>query len=376
MKVLKILGIELGEMMKFFYRSNQELKQLSYTEHFDYLKNLVPVHLNHFAEEMRDLGFDCSEVVYDLELLQKSWANENGVTYGWHSWKIDILMEQINFYRPGIIYLQNLEPVPFWFLKRIKKIFPFVKKVVAFKGNLPNRIHELRGVDYVFAGHPDILNDCLNNGIPTELFYHCFDEKILPILANWEVNRKIEKNTFTFVGYSGFAGYGHSHNERYRLLKKLLENSDLKIWSNEQSTIPNSFLPSDAKPLSDEFPESCSSGVFGLPLYSILKNSNVVFNKHAEICNGNVGNMRLFESTGVGTCLLTDSGSNIKDLFTTDKEVVTYNSEDELFEKLDYLLNNDSVRKEIGEAGQKRTLKDHSLRIRCKQISETLLKLI
>ncbi len=86
--------------------------------------------------------------------------------------------------------------------------------------------------------------------------------------------------------------------------------------------------------------------------------------------------MRLFESTGVGTCLLTDSGSNIKDLFTTDKEVVTYNSEDELFEKLDYLLNNDSVRKEIGEAGQKRTLKDHSLRIRCKQISETLLKLI
>ena len=61
-----------------------------------------------------------------------------------------------------------------------------------------------------------------------------------------------------------------------------------------------------------------------------------------------MGNMETFRNYRSRNLSPTDTGSNLKDLFTADKEVVTYNSEDELFEKLNYLLNNDSVRKEIG----------------------------
>ena len=376
-KILKILGIEIGELIRIFYRNNQTLKTLAYDEHFHVLKNLVPVHFNHFAEEMRNLGYECNEVIYDLELLQKSWANENNVKFGWHSWKLDILMEQIRFYRPEIIFLQNLEPMPFWILQRIKEIFPFVRKVLAFKGNLPNRVHEVKGIDHVFAGHPEIFEDCRRNGVCCELLYHCFDELVLSLLPEWEAsNNKPITSPFTFIGYSGFGGYGNCHNQRFNILKKLFHDTDINIWTSEGSNLPNSGLPPDSKPLFVEYPERCKKGVFGLPLFSIIKNSNIVFNKHAEICNGNVGNMRLFETTGVGSCLLTDTGSNMKDLFAADEEVVTYGSDEELIEKRRYLSDNNTTREAIAQAGQKRTLRDHSLKIRCEQISETLNKML
>ena len=378
-KILKVCGAEITDLTRLFYRENRFLQSLDYSAHFNFLKKLAPVHFNHFAEEMRTLGHECDEVIYDLELLQKSWANENGVQFGWHSWKLDVLMEQIRFYRPDVIYLHNLEPIPFWILQRIKELFPFVRNILAFKGNLPNRIHELKGIDYVLAGHPDILGDCRENQVPAELLYHCFDERVLPLLAEWELSNESPLSHFTFIGYSGFGGYGHTHNDRYEYLKKLIRDTNINIWASESSTLPNSDLPPESQPLYLNYPERCKKGVFGLPLYSILKNSKVTFNKHG---NGDrpgglrtIGNMRLFETTGVGSCLLTDTGSNMKDLFVADEEVVTYESYDELVEKVAYLNDHEDARQTIAKAGQKRTLEEHSLRRRCEVISEVLEKI-
>ena len=62
--------------------------------------------------------------------------------------------------------------------------------------------------------------------------------------------------------------------------------------------------------------------IIGLDYYKLLSQSSITFNKHADKSYGSVGNMRMFEATGVGTCLLTDTGENMKDLFEADKEVV------------------------------------------------------
>ena len=82
--------------------------------------------------------------------------------------------------------------------------------------------------------------------------------------------------------------------------------------------------------------------------------------------------MRLFEATGVGTCLLSDTRENMPDLFEVDKEVVTYSTIDEAVEKVNYLLENEDVRKEIASAGQRRTLKDHTIFNRYQQIDEVI----
>ena len=46
----------------------------------------------------------------------------------------------------------------------------------------------------------------------------------------------------------------------------------------------------------------------------------------------------MFESTCSGSCLVTDYGSIIGELFEVDKTVITYSSIDECVEKYKYLI--------------------------------------
>ena len=107
-------------------------------------------------------------------------------------------------------------------------------------------------------------------------------------------------------------------------------------------------------------------------MYNLLHQSKITFNKHADLSFGNVGNMRMFEATGVGTCLVTDTGYNMDDLFEPDKEVVTYSSVDEAVEKVNYLQNHPDEAEQIAKAGHARTLKDHTIMNRCQLIDESI----
>lgn len=129
-------------------------------------------------------------------------------------------------------------------------------------------------------------------------------------------------------------------------------------------------------PLNQMFPHRCHSAVFGLDMYGILRRSKVAFNCHTDAEDRCVGNIRMFEATGMGSCLLTDTGENMSDLFEEDREVVTYSSIDECIEKIGYLLEHHEVRREIAEAGQRRTLRDHTVTRRCQQIDQVLQEML
>jgi spore maturation protein CgeB len=107
-------------------------------------------------------------------------------------------------------------------------------------------------------------------------------------------------------------------------------------------------------------------------MYELLKFAHITFNIHTDAVHNEVANMRMFETTGVGGCLLTDTGANLTDLFEADTEVVTYKSVDECVEKVSYLRDNKKVRDEIARAGQKRTLEQHTTYHRCIEIQEHL----
>ena len=124
------------------------------------------------------------------------------------------------------------------------------------------------------------------------------------------------------------------------------------------------------------FPGYCHPPVFGVDMYNVLRQSKITLNKHTDAAGSSVANMRLFEATGIGTCLLTDTGENMSDLFEEDREVVTYTSVDECIEKAEYLLEHDEVRRQIAEAGQRRTLKDHTMKNRCEQIDKIIQKML
>jgi spore maturation protein CgeB len=74
----------------------------------------------------------------------------------------------------------------------------------------------------------------------------------------------------------------------------------------------------------------------------------------------------------MGSCLLTDYGRNIHDLFEPDTEIVMYRSVGEAIEKIGFLLENESAREAIAIAGQRKTLRSHTIWNRCQLINENL----
>jgi spore maturation protein CgeB len=103
-------------------------------------------------------------------------------------------------------------------------------------------------------------------------------------------------------------------------------------------------------------------------MYKIYGRSKITLNRHGAIASNFAANMRLFEATGMGACLLTESRPNLIDLFEPSTEVVTYDDLADLQTKLELVLRSESLRQGIAEAGQRRCVKQHSYSARIKEI--------
>jgi len=81
---------------------------------------------------------------------------------------------------------------------------------------------------------------------------------------------------------------------------------------------------------------------------------------------------RNFEVPGCGGFLLTDYVSGLDEYYLPDKDIVCYNSLDELIEKINYYLVNDDLRKLIASQGWRTTLDRHTYVHRFKSIFERI----
>ena len=84
----------------------------------------------------------------------------------------------------------------------------------------------------------------------------------------------------------------------------------------------------------------------------------------------------MFETTGIGSCLLTDYKQNIEELFIPDEEILTYKDYDEFSSKYFQLISNNALLNEISLKGQKKTFKQHSTKIRVEQINNLINKML
>ena len=107
-----------------------------------------------------------------------------------------------------------------------------------------------------------------------------------------------------------------------------------------------------------------------------LNSYQIAFNYHNKHTGDYACNMRIFESTGLGCCLLTDYKSNIHSMFEEDKEVITYKTNQEAISKANQLLKNPSITRAIGLAGQKKTLSEYTTEKQIDHLYFHLTKLI
>ena len=81
---------------------------------------------------------------------------------------------------------------------------------------------------------------------------------------------------------------------------------------------------------------------------------------------------RIFEGSACGVPILTCDREDVRELFISGHEVLTYATFDNIVTTLNYVLKNPDILQTIGNKAQKRCYKDHDISVRIQE----LLKII
>jgi spore maturation protein CgeB len=259
---------------------------------------------------------------------------------------LTILAAQIRHYRPDVILNQSVQWVPDSFLSDFR---PGVKLIVGQIASPLTPDKKLIDYDVMVSSLPNFVNRFRNQGLKAELVRLAFEDTILDKLP-----KPAQSVDISFVGT-----LSADHENRRALLETVGRSLNLGIWGR----IDSSWAP-------DSPVRRYHRGdAYGKEMYKILQESRVTLNYHIDLAENYANNLRLFEATGVGTLLLTDSKCNLHELFEPGKEVAVYHTPDECVELARYYVDHESEREAIAKAGQRRTLRDHTYKHRMQELS-------
>jgi spore maturation protein CgeB len=378
-----------------FYNNHPEIDQVPYKDHLEQLLDDTTEFAGSYIRNYRKLKIEADCLIANDKNLQSKWAKERGIdTDG----REEIIFDQVKSFSPDILMIENLSVVSSAFLNRLRNDLRSIRLIIAnhcapFNSKV---LESLRDVDFVFTCTPGLKSDIEGMGKKSFLVYHGFDTDLLSRLDG---EKKFTQNDFIFSG-SLISG-GDFHTQRIRLIEQILrKNIPIDLYVNLENNyrirakqaiyLFSTFLKKIkmeelfsrnqllqyGKTRVDSYSETLlkhkKSPVFGIDMFNLFMNSRIVLNFHIGVAGDFAGNMRMFEVTGVGSCLLTDNKKNMNDLFIPGVEVVTYDNPNDCIEKANWLLNHEEERKKIALAGHQRTLKFHTVKNRCSTIIEII----
>ncbi len=357
---------------------------------------------------LEPFGYEVWEPVANARPAQAAWAREAGCAFDETEWIAQVTAAQVKAFRPDILFVNDYSTFSPDFIRRLRAECPSIRLIVAWCGAPYPNGDFFKACDLVLSNIPQLVDHFRAGGLDSEHLHHAFN----PVVNERLKGSAHAATDFSFVG-SLNTGNG-AHLERERLLVSLADHLDLTVWADVQLPAVRDRIRLRAASAAyhvlraaegipggralfgrvdrvrrlldrDAAPSVWDSGfvhpslachirppVYGLEMFAVLAGSKITLNSHTQISAKNATNMRLFEATGVGTCLLTEWMPDLGMLFEADTEVVTYRSAGEAIDKAKYLLEHDTERLRIAEAGQARTLKEHTFSRRAQVLTSLL----
>ena len=354
------------------YTAESDLSARSYADQLSALIESSFGTSDAYSRHLRRLGSEATEVVANCEPLQRRWLRERGarrsrggrlladrLTPGPRRRLLRrILTAQIEDYRPDVLYVQDP-----WFtdVRTLDDARRRGALVVAQIASPPPAPEHLRHFDLILTSFPHYVDRFRALGVASEYLRIGFDEAVPARLERLGVSTAPDAprpHAASFVG--GLDPRVHAAGTA--LLERACAQVELQVWGYGASALaPSSaILP------------RYRGEAWGLDMYSVLARSRIALNRHIDAAEGHANNMRLYEATGAGALLLTDQGSNLGDLFEPGREIVTYESADDLIEKLRHFDANEEERLRIASAGKARTFAEHTYADRIAELNSIL----
>ena len=391
--------------LRQFYQTNAGVGSQSYAAQHAALMREAHGWADFWSRALSKLGYECDEVVSNAGPLQKAWARENGLSHTEDSWLFEITAAQVKAFKPDVLFVNDYVTYPADYIRQLRAECSSIRLVLGWCGAPYSDASVFAAYDIVLSSVPELVQNFLAQGHRSKHVNHAFDLRVLKRIK--QDNPQVD---FGFIGT--IAKKNKFHNSRETLLLELLERTPLQLWVDSHSPswqersnvlirqwafdvvqmasragVSGSTLeaipiagkvrnwkarPALSPKLDPRILAVAQRPLFGLDMFQQLQRTRVSLNTHIDISATHASNMRLYEATGVGSCLLTDWKSNLGELFADDVEVVTYKSAAECVEKVNYLLAHDDARRAIALAGQRRTLRDHSFDNRAVQLHQII----
>jgi hypothetical protein len=339
-------------------------------------------------------GYEVKEIVANARPEQYAWAGENGFRTPNREWVCSITLKQLEQWRPDVVFFDD--PVTFSgeFIKDLRSRCRCIRMVLGFNGSPYYLLDSIRQYDVLLSPTKSWVASFEKQGFRCQQFAQAFNTSVLSDLPE---RTPVDEEVLFVGGLLRAKGY---HLIRERVLEAIAKALPIRIHSPSAALSPvRDWLHTNIRRMVYDglgLLRSCGVSserlktlpvvgragawesrpmrqinpllrpllrppLFGRALYRAQRKSAVTLNIHADIA-GQMGgnNMRIFEATGVGTCLLTDANDNLRSVFEVDREVVAFGSPEECLEKARWLLDHPREREAIALAGQARTLRDHT----------------
>lgn len=373
-----------------FYRERPGLDGLSVAE------QVATVFEDHFAQSdsysvaLAKRGYDCHEAVVNLSPVLRMWADRASRRRPAREVVQQFALSEVRRIRPDILWLNDYTLFDTAWIKAVRDALPGRLKIYSWCGVKPEAVADLSGPNCILTASQQLAGTFRAAGLQVAVIPFAFDPRVLTRMSQ----PPRAPQGLSFVGSVRRAdGF---HDTRARIIEALDSSLGIAVYSPngvdgplrrfaatiasgtrsvlgafgvgmQQDRARHPLLRrvlrlAGEKRHGDTHPvwRTVRPAAYGLNMYEILRNSLVTLNVHAECAGEMTGNIRLFEATGVGTCLLTDAKRDVADFFEPDSEVVTFSSPAECVAKAKWLLDNSKEAIRIGQAGQARTLSAHT----------------
>jgi hypothetical protein len=399
MKLLKITSF-YPDYLNHFYSRHPGIEKKSFSEQKAALDYDAFGWADSWSNTLTPLGYDVMEITWNAGPMQRAWAAEHSIPNSGADELNKIALSQVKSFKPDVLWFEDYNVD---LLKAIKAEASSIQLILGWVGSAIPRTDIWRDLDLILSCAPESVDHLRASGLRSALLQHGFDPRI-----SGRLKAGPKQVDFSFIGQ--LVRLNQFHLQREHLLEQLATRIGIDIfspsadlgWKEDVKSllltglyggmkILRSAGASDAtlrsipilrrtvglpsrplRPVNPVLKPFLKPGVFGLEMFQILYDSRITLNIHADSSPRFASNMRLFETTGVGTCMVTDWKDNLPELFEPDTEVVTYRTADECVEKVSWLLGHAKEREEIARAGQARTLRDHTFAHRATALNEII----
>jgi spore maturation protein CgeB len=360
--------------LSHLYATRPELARRSYPTQLAGIMDSFFGTADSYSVHLQALGHETIDIVANAQPLQRQWAAEQGVLrfpraflarvptrvgiqISKRVWR-SIARAQIEAFAPDIVYCQNLA----FFTRRDLEAFRAKRLLVVGQIASPLPPSQLiEGFDLIVTSFPHFVERLRARGTDAEYLPLGFDARIIDRLRGEGVDPGADSPRQYDVAFVGGVN-PLVHKRRTHLLEDLCARRRIDVWG----------YGDDALPPDSSIRAHFHGEAWGVDMYRVLASTKIAINFHIDVAEGHVNNMRLYEATGMGALLLTDSGLNLEELFQVGAEVVSYHGIGDLTEAVDRYLLDESARCAIAAAGQRRTLAEHNVERRIEELAGIL----